>query len=193
MEAPRTVAMNTGSGLWISSEEMSINIETRPNAQMPTGKARSALNAAGEDWTVFVDGIFMSKTIPDGLTTDYRSLDFITFVMSSVQKWNVLPENQIWADANILRILQIGEIYDTKWGWRKFEAFRNPGSLATSISYQHPSLLLLSSWFFWPESRKRGFKDGGSQESIPPWYRILDTIISVKIRCCWNRCYGKKY
>ncbi len=30
--------MNTGSRLWISSEEMSMNIETKPSAQMPVGK-----------------------------------------------------------------------------------------------------------------------------------------------------------
>ena len=36
-----------------------MNIETRPNTQMPTGKARNALNVAGEDWPVFVDGVFI--------------------------------------------------------------------------------------------------------------------------------------
>ena len=60
---------------------MSINIETRPNAQMATGKVRSALNVAGEDWPVFVDGIFISGIIPDGLTSDYMRLHLITFVI----------------------------------------------------------------------------------------------------------------
>jgi hypothetical protein len=60
---------------------MSINIETKPNAQMPTGKARSALNVAGEGWPVFVDGIFISGTIPDGLMSDYMRLHLITFVI----------------------------------------------------------------------------------------------------------------
>ena len=32
--------MNTGSRLWISSEEMSMNSETNPSAQMPAGNAR---------------------------------------------------------------------------------------------------------------------------------------------------------
>jgi hypothetical protein len=59
MEAPSTVAMNTGSRLWISSEEMSINIETRPKVQMPTGNPRNATDLEGEDWSVFLDGVFI--------------------------------------------------------------------------------------------------------------------------------------
>jgi hypothetical protein len=38
---------------------MSMNIDTRPNAQMPTGKARNALNTAGEDRVSFEGGVFM--------------------------------------------------------------------------------------------------------------------------------------
>jgi hypothetical protein len=38
---------------------MSMNIETRPNAQIPIGKTLNALNAAWEDWPVFVDGVFI--------------------------------------------------------------------------------------------------------------------------------------
>jgi hypothetical protein len=45
MEAPRTVTMNTGNRLWISSEEMSMSIETNPSAQMPAGSAREARSA----------------------------------------------------------------------------------------------------------------------------------------------------
>jgi hypothetical protein len=60
---------------------MSINIETSPNAQMPTGKARSALNVAGEDWLVFVDGVFISGTIPDSPTSDYMRLGVTTLII----------------------------------------------------------------------------------------------------------------
>ena len=56
-------------------------METRPNAQMPTGKARSAPNVAGEDWPVFVDGIFISGTIPDGLASDYMRLGVTTLII----------------------------------------------------------------------------------------------------------------
>jgi hypothetical protein len=45
MEAPRTVAMNAGSRLWISSEEMSMNNEPSPRAQMPAGKPRNVAGA----------------------------------------------------------------------------------------------------------------------------------------------------
>ncbi len=34
--------MNTGSRLWISSEEMSMSSETKPSAQMPVGNVRDA-------------------------------------------------------------------------------------------------------------------------------------------------------
>ena len=44
MEAPRTVIMKTGSRLWISSEDMSMNIEPKPNAQMPS--ASRAMSSA---------------------------------------------------------------------------------------------------------------------------------------------------
>jgi len=43
-----------------------MNIETRPKAQMPTGKARNAPNAAKEDWQFFDDGVFMVELFPDG-------------------------------------------------------------------------------------------------------------------------------
>src|SRR5438093_7656911 len=45
IEAPRTVAMNAGSRLWISSEEMSMNSEPSPRAQMPAGKPRNVAGA----------------------------------------------------------------------------------------------------------------------------------------------------
>jgi len=60
---------------------MSMNMETRPSAQMLIGKARSALNGAGEDLPVFVDGIFISGTIADGLTSDYMGMHLIIFVI----------------------------------------------------------------------------------------------------------------
>ena len=46
MGAPRPVTMNIGSRLWISSDEMSMNIEPNPNARMPVGKARHAAGVA---------------------------------------------------------------------------------------------------------------------------------------------------
>ncbi len=49
MEAPRTVTMNTGSTLWISSEEISMNIEPSPRAQIAAGKARRAAGVARDD------------------------------------------------------------------------------------------------------------------------------------------------
>ena len=61
-----------------------MNMETRPNAQMPTGKARSALNGAGEDWPVFVDGVFISGTISDSPTSDHTRLHLITFIILCV-------------------------------------------------------------------------------------------------------------
>ena len=47
MDAPSTVVMNTGSRLWINSDDMSMNIEANPIAQMPIGKARNVAGAAG--------------------------------------------------------------------------------------------------------------------------------------------------
>ena len=40
--------MNTGSRLWISSEEMSMNSEPNPRAQMPAGNARNGREAGAE-------------------------------------------------------------------------------------------------------------------------------------------------
>jgi hypothetical protein len=57
-----------------------MNMETRPNAQMPTGKVRSALNVAGEDWPVFVDGVFISGTITYSPTGDYMRLRLTTLI-----------------------------------------------------------------------------------------------------------------
>ncbi len=39
MLAPSTVAMNTGSRLWMASEDTSINRLTKPSAQMLRGRA----------------------------------------------------------------------------------------------------------------------------------------------------------
>jgi hypothetical protein len=41
IEAPNPVAINTGSKLWINSEEVSMNIEASPMAQIPAGMATS--------------------------------------------------------------------------------------------------------------------------------------------------------
>jgi hypothetical protein len=46
IEAPSVVTINTGNRLWISSEDMSINSEPIPNAQMPLGNARHAAGVA---------------------------------------------------------------------------------------------------------------------------------------------------
>ena len=43
-----------------------MNIETRPNTQMPAGKARNVPNADGNDGCVFEDDVFMPGTIPGG-------------------------------------------------------------------------------------------------------------------------------
>src|ERR1043165_6327065 len=50
-EAPSTVVMKTGIKLWTSSDDMSINIDTKPMAQMPAGNPRGTLGAAGS-WAV---------------------------------------------------------------------------------------------------------------------------------------------
>ena len=62
MEAPRVVTMNTGSRLWISSEEMSMNSEPNPSAQMPAGKARHAARVVLEDCGLFAGGLFILAT-----------------------------------------------------------------------------------------------------------------------------------
>ena len=74
MDAPRTVAMSTGSRLWISSDEMSMNIEPSPNAQMPAGNARNAAGAAGEDGRLSEEGGFMREVI-SGRRIRSRALD----------------------------------------------------------------------------------------------------------------------
>jgi hypothetical protein len=53
------VTMNTGSRLWISSEELSMNSEPNPNAQMPTGKARHVARVVLEDCGLLVGGLFI--------------------------------------------------------------------------------------------------------------------------------------
>jgi len=103
MEAPRTVAMNIGSRLWISSEEMSMNIETRPNAHIPIGKTLNALNAAWEDWPVFVDGVFIrnnSKRLNQWLYASASHLfrNIIRHIRRCVAKTKKMP------DADTLRI-----------------------------------------------------------------------------------------
>ena len=57
-----------------------MNIETRPNAQMPRGKARNVLDVAGEDCPVFVDGVFIRINFRS-LMSDYMGLHLITFVI----------------------------------------------------------------------------------------------------------------
>ena len=56
MEAPRVVTMNIGSRLWISSDEMSMNSEANPNAQMPVGRARHGAGVALADRGLFEGG-----------------------------------------------------------------------------------------------------------------------------------------
>ena len=47
MLIPRTVSMNTGSRLWISSDDTSIRRLTKPSAQMAGGMRRGFDGAAG--------------------------------------------------------------------------------------------------------------------------------------------------
>ena len=49
MEALRTLTINTGNRLWISSDEISMNSEPDPNAQMPAGKACHATGVVLDD------------------------------------------------------------------------------------------------------------------------------------------------
>jgi hypothetical protein len=58
-----------------------MNIETRPNAQTPPGKARNALNAAKENSLFFDDGVFNnSLTVLRGssLSHDIRSVTWVS-------------------------------------------------------------------------------------------------------------------
>ena len=55
--------MKTGSRLWISSDEMSMNIEPNPNAQMPVGKARNVAGALEGRCELFEGGEFMRDVI----------------------------------------------------------------------------------------------------------------------------------
>ncbi len=64
MEAPRTVTMNTGSRLWISSEDMSMNSEPKPKARMPVGKARHFAGVALQAWEPPEGGVFMCEADP---------------------------------------------------------------------------------------------------------------------------------
>ena len=49
MEAPRKLTINTGSRLWISSDETSMNSEPNPNAQIPAGNARHGTGVMLDD------------------------------------------------------------------------------------------------------------------------------------------------
>ena len=53
--------MNTGSRLWISSEEMSMNSEPNPSAQMPAGSARQPPEAPRGP--IPVDGLDMNAPL----------------------------------------------------------------------------------------------------------------------------------
>src|SRR5689334_2929304 len=46
MLVPRTVTMNTGSRLWISSDDTSISRLTKPRAQIPAGRREGDAGAA---------------------------------------------------------------------------------------------------------------------------------------------------
>ena len=46
--APSVVAMNTGSRLWTSSDEVSISSDTAPSAQIPPGRRKTGDGVAGE-------------------------------------------------------------------------------------------------------------------------------------------------
>ena len=61
MEAPRTVTMNTGSRLWISSEDMSMNSEPKPKAQMPVGRVCHLAGVALHHREPSEDGAFMCE------------------------------------------------------------------------------------------------------------------------------------
>ena len=60
IELPSAVAMKTGSKLWISSDEMSINIEPNPNAQTAGGRSRHGAGAKGEKRARFERGRSMA-------------------------------------------------------------------------------------------------------------------------------------
>jgi hypothetical protein len=48
METPRTLTKYTGSKEWIISEEISMNMETKPKTQMPAGRARKEFRVLAE-------------------------------------------------------------------------------------------------------------------------------------------------
>jgi hypothetical protein len=61
IEVPSTVAMKTGNRLWTSSEDMSMNIETKPSAQMPPGRALKPKTVDND--LLFKDGAFKYVSI----------------------------------------------------------------------------------------------------------------------------------
>jgi hypothetical protein len=87
MEAPRTVVMKIGSRLWISSDEISMNIEPSPNAQMPIGKARNVAGAPVGGCEPFEGGGFMGDAIAGCLTKQVNLLaGHLCHFASSVQR-----------------------------------------------------------------------------------------------------------
>jgi hypothetical protein len=68
IEAPRLVARKTGNRLWINSEDVSMNSEPRPIAQMPAGRARSVValrndfrDSFGRDMLAFQQGTWVPE------------------------------------------------------------------------------------------------------------------------------------
>lgn len=53
MEVPRVVTINTGSRLWMSSDEMSIKKEPNPNTQIPVGNTLQIAGVLLEDRGLF--------------------------------------------------------------------------------------------------------------------------------------------
>ncbi len=53
IDTPSVVTMKIGRRLWIISEEMSMNSEPNPKAQMPAGNARHAAGLRGRDGELF--------------------------------------------------------------------------------------------------------------------------------------------
>ncbi len=53
--------MNTGSRLWINSDDMSMNREPKPKAQIPVGRARHRAGVALEGREPSEDGAFMCE------------------------------------------------------------------------------------------------------------------------------------
>src|SRR3569832_2050930 len=103
MDAPSAVTMKIGNRLWIISEEVSMNSEPNPSAQLPAGNVRHAAGVCWEEEGLFSGGRLMpllrslKKREATRRTIRCRRPRMRRDAPTDIRKWAVPRVSQDWA------------------------------------------------------------------------------------------------